>query len=224
MNILLIEDDASTAQHVAGGLHALGHVIEIAPDGRTGLAMGSDARFDVLVVDRMLPGFDGLTVVRTLRTGGVATPIIFLTAVSGVADRIQGLRAGADDYLIKPFEVEELEARIEALGRRRPMATSATVLQAGALSLDRLSRKVSLAGAPIDLTASEFKMLETLLLNLGHTMTKAMLLETVFGLESAAPATIIEPHMSRLRAKLHRPGSPDFIRTVRGAGYIIVSD
>ena len=219
--VLLIEDNADTATHVGEGLKSLGHEVEMVADGRTGLTRASDPHFDCLVIDRLLPGFDGLTVVRTLRSAGVKTPIIFLTAVGGVADRVQGLRAGADDYLVKPFALEELAARVEALVRRPPLPTGQTALKAGDIELDRLERTARRAGRTLDLTGSEFKLLEVLLLNAGHPVTRSMLLETVFGLDHPNPAVIIEPHVSRLRAKLQGDALPDPVRTVRGAGYCI---
>ena len=219
--ILLVEDNAETAAYVSDGLGALGHPVEVAGDGRAGLLRASDPQFDCLVIDRLLPGFDGLTVVRTLRSAGVRTPIIFLTAVGGVADRIQGLRAGADDYLVKPFELEELAARVEALGRRPPLPESQTLLRAGDLELDRLDRTARRAGQPLELTASEFRLLEVLMRHAGSPVTRSMLLQAVFGLDHANPATIIEPHVSRLRAKLEQAGRPDPVRTVRGSGYCI---
>ncbi len=159
--------------------------------------------------------------VRTLRSTGVRTPIIFLTAVGGVADRVQGLKAGADDYLVKPFELEELAARVEALRRRPPLPESQTLLRAVDIELDRLERTARRAGQALDLTGSEFRLLEVLMLNAGHAVTRSMLLQTAFGLDHANPATIIEPHISRLRAKLERDGLPDPVRTLRGAGYCI---
>ena len=219
--ILLVEDNAETAAYVSDGLGALGQTVEIASDGRAGLLRASDPQFDCLVIDRLLPGFDGLTVVRTLRNAGVRTPIIFLTAVGGVADRVQGLKAGADDYLVKPFELDELAARVEALRRRPPLPESQTLLRAVDIELDRLGRSAKRAGQALDLTGSEFRLLEVLMLNAGHAVTRSMLLQAVFGLDHANPATIIEPHISRLRAKLERNGLPDPLRTLRGAGYCI---
>ena len=224
MIVLLVEDDAATSAHVSQGLSARGHEVEVAADGRVGLVRGADPRFGCLIVDRMLPGYDGLTLVRTLRTAGVKTPTIFLTAVGGVTDRVQGLRAGADDYLVKPFELVELDARIEAIGRRPPMPSAATLLRAGALELDRLGRTVGLEGRRVELTASEFKIVELLLLSAGHPVTKAMLVEAVFGLDHPTPAVIIEPHVSRLRHKLQGADGQDPIRTVRGVGYLIHAD
>ena len=219
--ILLVEDNRETAAYVSEGLGALGYTVEVAVNGRAGVTRASDAQFDCLVIDRLLPGFDGLTVVQTLRGAGIQTPIIFLTAVGGVADRVQGLRAGADDYLVKPFELEELAARVEALGRRPPLQADQTLLKAGDLAMDRLTRTVRRAGRLLDLTGSEFKLLEVLLLSAGHPVTRSMLLEAVFGLDHPKPAIIIEPHVSRLRAKLQGDGLPDPVRTVRGAGYCI---
>ena len=195
--------------------------MEVAADGRQGLVRGADPGFGCLVIDRMLPGFDGLTLVRALRTTGVATPIIFLTPVGGVADRIEGLRAGADDYLVKPFELEELEARVEAIARRPPISSSNTLLQTDGLQLDRLARTVGLDGRRVELTGSEFKILELLMLNAGSPVTKTMILEAVFGLDHPAPAKIVEPHLSRLRAKLELTAGRDQIHTVRGLGYRI---
>lgn len=218
----MVEDDIEASRFVAEALSNLGHRLEVAADGRTGLLRGASADFDCLIVDGMLPGYDGLSLVKALRTSGVRTPIILLTALGGVADRVEGLRAGADDYLVKPFDVGELEARIEALGRRPPLsAPAATVLQAGGVVVDRLARTATLDARAVDLTQSEFKILEVLLLNADRPVTKAMLLEAVFDLSTPTPATIIEPHVSRLRTKLERPGGDGPIRTVRGRGYII---
>jgi two-component system OmpR family response regulator len=224
LNILMVEDDVEASNFVAEALSTLGHRLEVVPDGRTGLVRGASCEFDCLVVDRMLPGYDGLALVKALRTSGVRTPIILLTALGGVADRIEGLRAGADDYLVKPFDVGELEARLEALRRRPPLSNAATVLRAGGVAVDRLGRTANLDGNSLDLTQSEFKILEVLLLNAGRPVTKAMLLEAVFDLSTPTPASIIEPHISRLRVKLERPGGGDPIRTVRGLGYIIDAD
>lgn len=219
MHLLIVEDDAQTLDFVRTGLTRRGHKVECEGDGRDGLRRAGAGRFDVVILDRMLPGLDGLDLLRALRTSGVDTPVILLTALGGVADRVEGLRAGADDYLVKPFEFEELDARIEAIGRRPP--TTLGVLRKDGIVLDRLARRVTVEGAPVDLTHSEFAMLEMLLLNLGRPVTKAMLLEGVFDLQLNAPGPVIEPHMSRLRAKLTRHGAVDPIRTLRGVGYAI---
>ena len=224
MKVLVIEDDAETCAFVAEGLRAWSYQVESAADGIAGLVLGADPSFGCLVVDRMLPGHDSLTLVRALRTTGVRTPIIFLTAVGGVADRVQGLRAGADDYLVKPFAVEELAARVDALARRRDPVVQEGQLRTTTLQVDRLERTARMKGCPLELTVSEFKILETLLLHLGRPVTKAMLVERVFGLDHPGSASLIEPHMSRLRGKLDRRGGRDPIRTVRGLGYLIRED
>ena len=219
VDVLLVEDDEPTLEFVRGGLEGRGRSVDVARDGRKGLQKASAARYDVLIVDRMLPALDGLELLKALRAAKIDTPIILLTAVGGLADRVEGLRAGADDYLVKPFELDELVARIEAVGRRPPLAHG--VLRHGGITLDRLARRVSVDGAPVELTHSEFAMLEMLMLNAGRPVTKAMLLEGVFELQINAPGSIVEPHMSRLRAKLSRLGVVDPIRTLRGVGYCI---
>ena len=224
MDILLVEDDPTTLHYVRDGLLARGHAVETELDGRAGLLHACAKPFDVIVLDRMLPNLDGIAIVKALRTSRRATPVIFLTSVGGVTDRVEGLRQGADDYLVKPFDMDELDARIEALGRRPPLTVAANALHIGDLELDRLTRRVTYSGEVIDLTPSEFSILEMLLLNLGSTVTKSMVLEQVFDLESNAPGTIVEPHVSRLRSKLTRAGAPDFIRTLWGVGYTIAAD
>ena len=219
LNLLIVEDDVQTLDFIRTGLTRRGHDVDIERDGRDGLLRAGAGRYDVVILDRMLPGLSGLDLLKALRTSGVDTPVILLTALGGVADRVEGLRVGADDYLVKPFEMEELDARIEAIGRRPPTALG--VLRKDGIVLDRLARRVTVEGAPVELTYSEFAMLEMLLLNMGRPVTKAMLLEGVFDLQLNAPGPVIEPHMSRLRAKLTRLGAVDPIRTLRGIGYSI---
>jgi two-component system OmpR family response regulator len=223
LNILLIEDDEQALEFVRDGLAARGHEIDSEQDGRQGLLRACERRYDALIIDRMLPSLDGMEILRALRTSSVDTPAILLTAMGGLADRVEGLRGGADDYLVKPFELAELDARLEAIGRRPPTAQITAVLRKDAIILDRLARRVTVEGAVADLTASEFAMLEMLLLNAGRTVTKAMLLEGVFDLQVSAPGPVIEPHISRLRAKLVRLGAVDPIRTLRGVGYSIAA-
>jgi two-component system OmpR family response regulator len=223
LNILLIEDDAQALEFVRDGLTARGHEIDAEQDGREGLLRACERRYDALVIDRMLPSLDGMDILRALRTASVDTPAILLTALGGLADRVEGLRGGADDYLVKPFELDELEARLEAIARRPPTAGAAAVLRRDSVTLDRLARRVTVEGAPVDLTSSEFAMLEMLMLNAGRAVTKAMLLEGVFDLQVNTPGAIIEPHISRLRAKLVRSGAVDPIRTLRGVGYSIAA-
>lgn len=222
LRILLIEDDSQTAERIRSGLGRLGHDVEVARDGRRGLERGSSEAFDVLVVDRLLPELDGIELLKALRTAQVCTPVIMLTAIGGIADRVRGLRAGADDYLVKPFDLEELDARIEALARRPSISSGAITLRRAGLELNRISHTASYQGQDLELTSSEFGMLEVLMMNGGRTVTKSMLLETVFELDSSRSPNVVEPHMSRLRTKLERSGRGDAIRTVRGVGYALV--
>jgi two-component system OmpR family response regulator len=219
---LLVEDDGLTREHIRAGLSARGYDVETAVDGRSGLERASTRIYDVLIVDRLLPGLDGLALLKALRTARVTTPAIVLTALGGIADRVEGLRGGADDYLVKPFDVEELDARIEALGRRPALANGSILLYRGGLKVNRLARTAVYGDELLELTSSEFAMLELLMSNAGRTVTKAMILESVFDLDSHAAGQIVEPHISRLRAKLERAGLTDAIRTLRGVGYAFV--
>ncbi len=219
MKLLLIEDDATTAAYVARGLREEGHVVDHLSDGREALVQAMSGGYDVLVVDRMLPGLDGLSLVRALRSAKVVTPALFLTAMGGVDDRIEGLRAGADDYLVKPFAFGELSARIDVLGRRTAQPVVETVLKAGDLAMDLIARKVTRAGQEIDLLPREFALLEHLLRRKGRVQTRTMLLESVWDLSFDPQTNVVETHVSRLRAKVDRPFGRELIRTVRGAGY-----
>lgn len=225
MKLLLIEDDATTAAYIARGLREEGHVVDHLTDGREALvqamAGGSAGGYDVLIVDRMLPGLDGLSLVRALRSAKVTTPALFLTAMGGVDDRIEGLRAGGDDYLVKPFAFGELSARIDVLGRRAAQPVVETVLRAGDLTMDLISRKVTRAGQEIDLLPREFTLLEHLLRRKGRVQTRTMLLESVWDLSFDPQTNVVETHISRLRAKVDKPFDRELIRTVRGAGYKI---
>lgn len=219
MKLLLIEDDATTAAYVARGLREEGHVVDHLSDGREALVQAMSGGYDVLVVDRMLPGLDGLSLVRALRSAKVVTPALFLTAMGGVDDRIEGLRAGGDDYLVKPFAFGELSARIDVLGRRAAQPVVETVLRAGDLAMDLIARKVTRAGQEIDLLPREFALLEHLLRRKGRVQTRTMLLESVWDLSFDPQTNVVETHVSRLRAKVDRPFGRELIRTVRGAGY-----
>lgn len=224
MRILVIEDDAEAAAFMAKGLRESGHVVDIAGDGRDGLVMAQASEYDVLVVDRMLPGLDGLGLVRTLRATGNRTPVLFLSALGEVDDRVKGLRAGGDDYLVKPYAFTELLARIEALGRRRVAAATEareTVLRYRDLTMDLLSRRVERAGRPIDLQPREFKLLEVLMRHAGQVMTRTMLLEKVWDYRFDPQTNVIDVHISRLRQKIDRDFDPPLIHTVRGAGYTL---
>jgi two-component system OmpR family response regulator len=222
MRILLVEDDADTAEYVARGLAEAGHLVDRAADGREGLILASGGGYDALVVDRMLPKLDGLGLVRALRAAGVKTPALFLTARAGVGDRVEGLEAGADDYLVKPFAFAELAARLNALARRPPLqGGEPTVLRVGDLEMDLLRRTVARAGKRIELQPREFRLLEYLMRRPGQVVTRTMLLEGVWDFHFDPKTSVVETHISRLRAKVDRDFGPELIHTVRGAGYAI---
>ena len=217
---LVTEDDM--AAYLAEGLEEIGWTVSRAADGLGGLELAAAGCFDVLVVDRMLPGLDGLLLVEQLRARAVETPAIFLTAMGAVADRVAGLQRGGDDYLVKPFALEELTARMTVLARRPAgRQGTATVLRFGDLELDRLQRRVRRGGEEIELLPLQFRLLEFLLLNAGRTVTRTMLLEQVWGFHFDPQTNIVETHISRLRGKIQRPGGPPLIATVRGSGYVI---
>ena len=174
-----------------------------------------------MVIDRMLPGLDGLSIVRALRSGGKDTPVIFLTSVSGIDDRVEGLEAGADDYLVKPFAFSELMARIHALGRRAPSRKEDTILKAGDLEMNLIARSVTRAGKTIDLQPREFRLLEYMMRNRGRVLTRTMLLERVWNFHFDPKTNVVETHVSRLRAKVDRPFPVEMIQTIRGAGYVL---
>lgn len=221
MKILVVEDDRTTADFIARGFAEEGHVVDRVEDGREALGQAMSGTYDALVVDRMLPGLDGLSMLKALRAAQVATPAIFLTAVGGVEDRIEGLRAGADDYLVKPFAFGELSARVTALTRRPPLAPEETVLRVGDLEMDLMRRVVSRAGQTIDLLPREFALLEHLMRRKGRVQTRTMLLENVWDIHFDPGTNVVETHISRLRAKVDKPFDRELIRTVRGAGYRI---
>ena len=221
MKVLLIEDDPETSAYIARGLREHGHVVDTAATGRDGLFLGSDGGHDVLIVDRMLPGLDGIGLVQALRATGVKAPVLFLTALGGVGDRVRGLEVGGDDYLVKPFAFAELLARINALARRPPLTDAPTVLRGGDLEMDLLKRTVSRAGHLIELQPREFQLLEFLLRNAERVVTRTMLLEAVWDFHFDPKTNIVETHMSRLRAKLAQHGGAELIHTVRGAGYVL---
>jgi two-component system OmpR family response regulator len=221
MRILIIEDDRDAAKYLAKGLRESGHSAEVAEDGRDGLLRSAVEPFDVLIVDRMLPNLDGLSLVQHLRKTGHATPVLFLSALGEVDDRVKGLRAGGDDYLAKPYAFSELLARVENLGRRRNSRAAATRLKVADLELDLLSRKATRAGHAIDLQPREFQLLETLMRHAGQVMTRTMLLEQVWNYHFDPQTNVIDVHISRLRQKIDRGFEPPLIHTVRGAGYCV---
>jgi two-component system OmpR family response regulator len=221
MKVLLIEDDQETSAYVARGLREQGHVVDLAATGRDGLFLATDGGHDVLIVDRMLPGLDGVGLVQALRGTGVKAPVLFLTALGGVGDRVRGLEAGGDDYLVKPFAFAELLARINALARRPPLSDTPTVLQAGDLEMDLLGRTVTRAGKTIDLQPREFQLLAFLMRNADRVVTRTMLLEAVWDFHFDPKTNIVESHISRLRSKLSQYGGAELIHTVRGSGYAL---
>ncbi len=222
MRILIIEDDRDAASYMAKGLKESGHAVDLAHEGKDGLFMAASEDYDVLIVDRMLPGMDGLNIVKTLRATGNRIPVLFLSALGEVDDRVLGLRAGGDDYLVKPYAFSELLARLEALGRRRVSeATDVrdTTLTYADLTMDLLSRSVTRAGQDIDLQPREFKILEVLLRHAGQVMTRTMLLEKVWDYRFDPQTNVIDVHISRLRQKVDRGHQQALIHTIRGAGY-----
>jgi two-component system OmpR family response regulator len=221
MRILVVEDDDETASYVANGLTEKGHVVDRAGDGRDGLFLASSEPYDLMIVDRMLPELDGLSLVKRVRAAGVEIPVLFLTALGGVDDRVTGLEAGGDDYLPKPFAFSELLARIGALARRPPMSLVVTTLQVEDLHMDLLKRTVTRKGQAIDLQPREFRLLEYLMRHSGEVVTRTMLLEHVWDFHFDPHTNVVETHVSRVRAKVDRPFDFPLIHTVRGAGYSV---
>ena len=217
--ILVVEDDMDTADYITKGLREAGYTVEHVADGRDGLYLASSSAFDAVVMDRMLPGMDGLSVVKALRAGGVETPILILSALAQLDERVIGLKAGGDDYLTKPFGFSELHARIENLVRRRGGKSVDTLLRCGDLSMDLLSRKVTRSGNPLDLLPREFKLLEYFLRNKDRVVTRTMLLEQVWDYRFDPHTSIIDTHISRLRKKLDEGFDKPLLHTLRGVGY-----
>ena len=221
MRVLMIEDDAEAAEYMMKGLREGGYKADLAQDGEDGLAMAREGSYDVMIVDRMLPRLDGLSVVQRLRADDDKTPVLFLSALGEVDDRVKGLRAGGDDYLVKPYAFAELLARIEALGRRGPPDPVATSFKVGDLEIDLLSRRASRAGRSIDLQPREFHLLEYLMRHAGQVVTRAMLLENVWEYHFDPQTNVIDVHISRLRSKIDRDFRTPLLHTVRGAGYCL---
>jgi two-component system OmpR family response regulator len=221
MKILIVEDDSEAAAYLAKGLREAGHVVDHAKDGEAGLEMAISAPYDVMVVDRMLPRRDGLSLISAVRAEGRDTPILVLSALGQVDDRVLGLRAGGDDYLTKPYAFTELLARVEALGRRRGAAAAQTTYRVGDLELDRLSHRVTRGAVEMDLQPREFRLLEYLMRNAGQVVTRTMLLENVWDYHFDPQTNVIDVHMSRLRAKIDKGFDKPLLHTIRGAGYMI---
>ena len=219
MRILVVEDDQRTADFVARGMIEAGHVCDVIDDGRDALFQATREPYDVLVVDRMVPGLDGLSLIKAVRAARIGTPAIFLTSISGVDDRVEGLEAGGDDYLTKPFAFSELLARVNALARRPPVQDQKTVLRVADLELDLVRRQVTRQGQSIELQPREFTLLEVLMRGEGRVLTRTMLLERVWDFHFDPKTSVVETHVSRLRAKIDRPFDIPLLHTVRNTGY-----
>jgi two-component system OmpR family response regulator len=221
MKLLIVEDDIEAAAYLKRALSEAGHNVDTAHLGRDGLMLAASEPYDVIILDRMLPELDGLAILRTIRASGVQTPVLLLTALGGIDDRVEGLEAGGDDYLVKPFAFAELQARVNALARRPPPLEVQTELRIADLKIDLIKRSVSRGGQRIDLQPREFQVLEFLARHAGRVVTRTMLLESVWDFHFDPRTNIVETHMSRLRGKLDRGHGPELIHTVRGAGYIL---
>lgn len=219
MRILIIEDDLEAADAMKRGLTDAGYECQHAPDGEEGLKAARDGEFDVLIVDRMMPKMNGVEVVETLRREGDGTPVLFLSALGEIDDRVVGLKAGADDYLVKPYAFAELTARVEALSRRRETGAVATTLKVGELEMNLIARTVHRAGTEIDLQPREFQLLEFMMRHAGQSVTRTMLLEKVWEYHFDPQTNVIDVHISRLRSKIDKGFDRPMLQTVRGAGY-----
>lgn len=221
IRVLVVEDDKETAAYIVKGLTEAGHMADKAEDGREGLLMADSTDYQVIIADRMLPKVDGVTMTRTLRGSGNRTPILMLSALGDVDDRVTGLKAGADDYLVKPFAFSELQARIEALVRRAEPDAPDTVLEVGDLHMDLLKREVRRGNVKIDLQPREFRLLEYLMRHSGQVVTRTMLLEKVWDYHFDPQTNVIDVHVSRLRGKIDKEFDMQLLQTVRGAGYML---
>ncbi|MGN6467992.1 MAG: response regulator [Rhizobiaceae bacterium] len=221
MRLLLVEDDKKAADYIARGLREEAHICDVLADGQDALFHALREQYDVLVVDRMVPGLDGLSLVKALRSAGNKTPVLFLTAIGGIDDRVEGLEAGGDDYLVKPFAFSELLARVNALARRPRAMAEKTTLQVADLTMDLVRRRVARAGVAIELQPREFVLLEVLMRAEGRILTRTMLLDRVWGIHFDPGTTVVESHISRLRAKIDRPFPQQLLQTVRNSGYAL---
>ena len=221
MRILIVEDDTNTADFILKGMRQAGYSLDHADNGKDGLFLALEYPFDAIVLDRMLPGLDGLTLLRTLRSAGNNTPVLLLSALGEVDDRVEGLHAGGDDYLVKPFALTELQARLEALLRRGDIKVAETALRLGDLELDRMTRSARRGGRRIELQPREYQLLEYLMLHAGQVVTRTMLLEGVWEYHFDPQTNVIDVHISRLRAKIDKGEERPLLHTVRGAGYCL---
>ena len=221
MRILIIEDDLDTASYIKRGVEEAGHIADHAAEGKEGLLLATTEQYDVLIIDRMLPEIDGLTIVKTIRASDNNTPVLILSALGEVDDRVRGLKAGADDYLVKPFAFSEMMARLEALLRRKEVDAPQTRLEVADLQLDLLSREVTRNQQTLDLQPREFRLLEYLMRHHGQVVTRTMLLEKVWDYHFDPQTNIIDVHISRLRAKIDKGFDKPLLHTVRGSGYVL---
>ena len=221
MKLLVIEDDPQTAAFVKSGLEERGHVVDAVADGREGLFLAAGSEYEIMIVDRMLPGIDGLAIIQTIRAAGVRTPALVLSALDRIDDRVAGLEAGADDYLGKPFAFAELIARVKALARRPPLVETQTVLRVADLEMDLLKQATTRAGRRIDLQPREFRVLVYLMRHADQVVTRTMLLEHVWDFHFDPRTSMVETHISRLRSKIDKGFTVQLIHTVRGAGYCL---
>ena len=221
MRILLLEDDEKITAFVSNGLKEAGHTLQTVSNGNDALFLATRDAYDLLIADRMVPGLDGLSAIKAIRAAGVKIPIIVLTAMGGVDDRVEGLESGADDYLVKPFAFSELLARVNALARRPPLQTEKTVLRVADVELDLLRRRVTRQNRPIELQPREFALLEILMRNEGRVLTRTMLLENVWDYHFDPQTNVIDVHVSRLRSKIEKDFEKPLLKTIRGAGYMM---
>ncbi len=220
MQILLAEDDAEAAEYIRKGLTGEGHVVDVVFDGRDAVAQAMAQTYDLMILDRMMPGLDGLSVLKAIRAARLGTPVLMLTAMGAVDDRIAGLRGGADDYMVKPFAFAELLARIDTIARRPTLREEVTSLTVGDLHLDLLSRSVTRGGTPIDLQPREFQLLRYFMERPGRVQTRTLLLEAVWGLHFDPKTSVVETHISRLRNKIDKPFGSQTLVTIHGVGYV----
>lgn len=221
MKLLLVEDDRVTRDYIRNGLNSAGHVVDDTENGVDGLTLALRGQYDAVILDRMLPEMDGLSILKAMRAANVLSPVIFLTAIGGVDDRVEGLEAGADDYLTKPFAFSELAARLGAISRRPALSNEQNILTVGDLQMDLVKRKVTRAGTTIDLLAKEYLLLEYLMRSEGRVLSRTMLLERVWDFHFDPQTTVVETHVSRLRAKIDKPFETPLLHTVKNVGYTL---
>jgi len=221
MQILAIEDNPETARYIASSLEEAGHQVCLAEDGPSGLRMLRQRKFDLMIVDRLLPGLDGLSVVQLIRDQGITLPVLFLSALGGVDDRVKGLNAGGDDYLVKPFSLRELQARVAALARRSSIPAQEILLKAGDLEMNLMTRRATRGETEIELLPREWELLHYLMINKGKVVTKKMLLEKIWDFHFDPRTNVVETHISRLRQKIDKGFAIELLQTVRGSGYML---